>query len=106
MKTKMYLSAVFGIVIQAITYAQTNNSIAIDNTVPFNQSFWNLYSEKLHLNPVEKKEFISSQQKCYTHTHHNTNTNLKSKNSNTRTSDKVRNSVFGKPPPIDILIVG
>ena len=55
MKTKIYLIAVFGIVIQAITYAQTNTSITIDNTVPFNQSFWNSYSEKLHLNPSRKK---------------------------------------------------
>lgn len=77
MKTKIYLIAVFGIVIQAITYAQTNTSITIDNTVPFNQSFWNSYSEKLHLNPLEKKEFISSQQKCHSHTYHTTNTNLK-----------------------------
>jgi hypothetical protein len=59
MKTKIYLTAVFGIVIQAITYAQTNNTKSTETVVPFNLSFWNAYSEKLQLNPIEKKEFIS-----------------------------------------------
>ncbi len=70
MKTKIYLTLVFGIVIQAITYAQTNNVVAAEKTTPFNLSFWNSYSEKLQLSPIEKKEFISSQQKCHSHNHH------------------------------------
>ncbi len=86
MKTKIYLTAVFGIVIQAINYAQTNKTVANDVTVPFNLSFWNAYSEKLHLNPLEKKEFISSQQKCHAHTNHNNSTpNFKLNNPNQNT---------------------
>lgn len=77
MKTKIYLTAAFGIVIQAITYAQTNKSIATESIVPFNLSFWNAYSEKLKLNPIEKKEFISSQQKCYQHTSQTNNISQK-----------------------------
>lgn len=69
MKTKIYLTVAFGIVIQAITYAQTNSTKPTETNAPFNLSFWNSYSEKLHLNPTEKKEFISSQQKCYLHNH-------------------------------------
>jgi gliding motility-associated-like protein len=73
MKTKIYLTVGFGIVIQAISYAQTTGSHQVDVAVPFNLSFWNSYSEKLHLTPIEKKEFISSQQMCHSHNHHSSN---------------------------------
>ncbi len=72
MKTKIYLTLVFGIVIHAINYAQTTGTHPTDVATPFNVSFWNSYSEKLHLTPLEKKEFISSQQMCHSHKHHST----------------------------------
>jgi gliding motility-associated-like protein len=73
MKTKIYLTLVFGIVIQAITHAQTNGTRPAETVAPFNLSFWDSYSEKLHLSPTEKAEFISAQQKCHLHNHQTNN---------------------------------
>lgn len=78
MKTKIYLTVAFGILIQVLAYAQVNKVIQTETQTPFDFSFWNSYCQQLHLTPKEQKEFISSQQVCYLqHQHLKNNNNQK-----------------------------
>ena len=68
MKTKLYLIALLGVIVQTIIHGQTTK-IAHANetttTTPFNYSFWNAYADKLNLTAPERKEFICSHQRLH-----------------------------------------
>lgn len=66
MKTKLYLIALLGVIVQTIIYGQTKNVQSHETTSTFNYSFWNTYADKLNLNATDRKEFISSHQKFNT----------------------------------------
>lgn len=48
-------------VIQVITYSQSLTQTA-NSPQPFNLSYWSAYADKLHLSPVDKKEFLTAHQ--------------------------------------------
>ncbi|MEO6303863.1 MAG: PKD domain-containing protein, partial [Bacteroidia bacterium] len=65
MKTKLYLIALLGVIVQTIINGQTTtkNAATPETTEPFNYSFWSAYADKLNLTATERKEFISSHQR-------------------------------------------
>ncbi len=64
MKTKLYLIALLGVIVQTIIYGQTKPAATPETSnEPFNYSFWSAYADKLKLTAPERKEFISSHQK-------------------------------------------
>ncbi|MDO8998597.1 MAG: PKD domain-containing protein [Bacteroidota bacterium] len=63
MKTKIYIIALLGLIVQTILYGQTKINTATETITPFNSSFWNTYADKLKLSVPDRKEFISSHQK-------------------------------------------
>jgi len=67
MKTKIYLIVLLGI-IQTITLAQKQVTVASRDSIPFNVSFWNAYAEKLNLSPSDKNEFLSSHKRTHNST--------------------------------------
>ncbi|MBL7921818.1 MAG: PKD domain-containing protein [Bacteroidia bacterium] len=69
MKTKLYLIALLGVIVQTIIHGQTAKTAhaheTTSTTAPFNYSFWNAYADKLNLTANERKEFISSHQRLH-----------------------------------------
>jgi gliding motility-associated-like protein len=63
MKTKIYLTALLGVIVQTIICGQTQNTITTNTATPFNTTFWNAYADKINLTASDRKEFISSHQR-------------------------------------------
>lgn len=69
MKTKIYLIALLGVIVQTIIIGQTKNTTA----TPFNSTLWNAYADKINLTAQDRKEFISSHQRLHASQQNQTN---------------------------------
>lgn len=63
MKTKLYLIALLGVIVQTIINGQTKTAVLTETTALFNHTFWNAYANKINLTATDRKEFISSHQR-------------------------------------------
>ena len=72
MKTKIYLIALLGVIVQTIINGETKTTTT-ETSVPFNSTLWNGYADKINLTAQDRKEFISSHQRLHASQNNQTN---------------------------------